>query len=526
MALSPFRSRTRRSQYTLAEAPPVKTTPVWAWTLVPFGLLFVMFLGPLFLPLEGIVGLAIAAFIPYIAARRPFPALLVLIVALPFHTLTMALFFKLGVPAQLVRQLTYWKELVVIGLVIAAAIRFLRDRPRLDFVDWIGLAFVGLTALFLIFPRMFIGDGPLPGLSDRVAGFRGDVFYIVLFMAARHLRLAGDEIRRLLSAFIVSAMVVAGICCLEFFSSSTWNMIATEWFDVQLYKYVVLELNPFFVGPISDVRVYGFIAGRQFVRVGGPEIAYAGTAFYLVTAIAVAFERFTRTIGIKAVRTFLPIPLLGFALLVTQTRSAIASAALVVGVILITHRGRAAIARVRSTALVSVILLAAISAAFAIGVTDRFAGDQSSDAAHDRQLSAGWEVMWDNPLGTGLATAAGAGIRSGTGAFIIPESQYLQVGVQFGLLGLLIYLAFWLGSALRLHLAPRMTHDEDALWGAAAMRDALAALLFGSYFLHSFVTISSAWVTWGLAGAALGAVDHARHAEPHPDDEPADVYSS
>jgi hypothetical protein len=122
--------------------------------------------------------------------------------------------------------------------------------------------------------------------------------------------------------------------------------------------------------------------------------------------------------------------------------------------------------------------------------------------------------MWDHPLGTGLATAAGAGIRSGTGAFIIPESQYLQVGIQFGLVGLGLYLLLWLGSALRLHLAPRRTDDENALWGAAAMRDALAGLLFGSYFLHSFVTISSAWVTWGLAGAALGAVDRARDAGP------------
>jgi hypothetical protein len=483
-----------------------------------------MLLGPLFLPFEGIVGLAIAAFIPYVAARRPFPALLVLIVALPFHTLAMAMLFKLGVPAQLVRQLTYWKELVVIGLAIAAAIRFTRNRPRLDFVDWFGFAFIALTALFLFFPRMFIGDGPLPGLSDRVAGFRGDVFYIVLFMAARHLRLAGNEIHRLLSAFIVSAMVVAGICCLEFFSSSTWNMIATQWFDVQTYKYFVLELNPFFVGPVSDVRVYGLIGGRLFVRVGGPEIAYAGTSFYLVTAIAVAFERFTRTIGLSAVRIFLPIPLLGFALLVTQTRSAIASAGLLIGIILITNRGRAAIARVRSAAIVSVILLAAITAAFAIGVTDRFAGDQSSDAAHDRALSAGWEAMWDHPLGTGHATAAGAGIRSGTGAFLIPESQYLQVGIQFGLLGLGLYLAFWLAGALRLHLAPRITDDENALWGAAAMRDALVALLFGSYFLHSFVNISSAWVTWGLAGAALGAVDHARDAPAKPDIEPAETH--
>jgi hypothetical protein len=438
----------------------------------------------------------------------------------------MALIFKLGAPAQLVRQLTYWKELVVIGLVIAAVMRFARDRPRLDFVDWLAFAFIGLCTLFLVFPQIFVGDGPLPGLSDRVSGYRFDVFYVILFLAARHLRLSGVEIRRLLTAFLASAMVVAGICWLEFFSSSTWNTIATQWFDVQTYKYFVIELSPFFVGPVDDVRAYGHIAGRLFVRVGGPEIAYIGTAFYLVTAVAVALERFTRSIGLKAVRTFLPVPIIGFALLVTQTRSAIASAGLLVVVVLLTNRGRAAIARVRSTALISVILLAAVTAAFAIGLTDRFSGDPASDAAHERQLSTGWDLMWDNPLGTGLATAAGAGIRSGTGAFFIPESQYLQVGIQLGLLGLLLYLAFWLGSALRLHLAPRVIRDDHALWGAAAMRDALVGLLFGSYFLHSFVTISSAWVTWGLAGAALGAVDHARDDQPatqHDDEAPEDA---
>jgi hypothetical protein len=69
-----------------------------------------------------------------------------------------------------------------------------------------------------------------------------------------------------------------------------------------------------------------------------------------------------------------------------------------------------------------------------------------------------------------------------------------------------------------------VTDDEDALWGAAAMRDALVGLLFGSYFLHSFVTLSTAWVTWGLAGAALGAVDQARRTEPHSEAEYAEVH--
>ena len=113
--------------------------------------------------------------------------------------------------------------------------------------------------------------------------------------------------------------------------------------------------------------------------------------------------------------------------------------------------------------------------------------------------------MAHQPLGLGLGTGALAGSLLTPGS-VVAEDQLLDVGVQLGVLGMLLMVG--IVGALVVQLG-RAAERAGGSLGATALglRSALLGLLVPCWVLQPFLTPEVGWVVFALAGAALGAAE-------------------
>lgn len=132
--------------------------------------------------------------------------------------------------------------------------------------------------------------------------------------------------------------------------------------------------------------------------------------------------------------------------------------------------------------------------------TDPFAASvQDSNTVRATLLKEGLMTLKANPLGTGPGTAGPASLHNGDQPALISENYFVQIALEVGLQGVLLFLAI---NGLVAYY----------LWRSRA--DALALILFASLAGITVINmVSHAWTDdtlsllwWGLAGLALGRV--------------------
>lgn len=491
---------------------PEKRRDRIAWIATP---LFVfVFLGVYSPMLTKAIAAMIAVSIAMTASRRPDRALLVLMAVLPFQTVLLSYLFKLGVPGEVVRPLAAWKEAVGIGILFAAVKNILTGNDvrrrvglrapiagALDRLDYVLLAFVGLTLLFALAPGVLAPDAPI-GSGVRSLGFRSTAGFVLLFFAARHANLPADFGAKLRKVIVAVATIAAGVGAFEFFFDDTWNTFAIEQLGVIRYRVLVLNTP---VRNFSDIRGYGVFGGETFVRIGSIFFSYMVAGFYLLVAFGLALEVIVRR-GLR-LGAALALTAIGAALMFTQTRAAILGAVIVALVAFRAIPGRPTRNRIRLALVLAAALVVLVPAAVSTGLVDRTTGaatgEDESASAHIDSFWRGIEALADAPMGHGLGTSAGIGQRFGSaGSAIVTENYYLQVGVELGIAGTVL---FFLMTILIARTSTRMATKVGG--DLAGARGAFIGLAVGAALLHTWNDVPVSWTAWGAAGALLGIAE-------------------
>ncbi len=489
------RSPAARAEITSAAAP----------TALTLGAIFVIWL-VYFAPVHavsvttaitGLAGLGIVL----LAARYPDRSLLILIVVLPFQGLLLARLWTWGVPASVVRHLGAWKEALAIGVILAGIRNYLATGRRADVLDRLALGFVAIVAVYTVAQTAIVPSAPA-SVSVKVLGFRQDAGFVLLLLGARHAPLPRQFLDRAGRAALAVATVVASVCVFETLDSSTWNHFVVNTIRYTQYEVGILHSTPpnFF-----DIRVYGTIGGTQIVRAGSVFLSALTCGFYLVLGFALGLERAARGRGSPWLVPALVV--IGAGILLTQTRSAILAALVVAFIAFQPAAGRSRHWRTQLAILVAALGLLAIPAALSTGLAKRVTGaTNNSDHSSAAHVSAFWTGLHNieaHPLGLGLGTSAGIGQRfAGQGGdVVIPENDYLEVGVELGLVPMMLFAVLSVALVLSLRAAARRRPHEviAGAWAAAA------GLAVAAWFLQTWLDFSVAWTVWGLAGAALGA---------------------
>jgi hypothetical protein len=437
-------------------------------------------------------------------------------VLVPFHLQIFSGLYRIGAPAELVKAGAQWKEIAIAGVLVAGWRRARRERHRLDRLDQVALAYVVLGLLYLFIPRFFVGSGAGASLdfSTKLLGWRTDVLYVAFFLACRHLRFGPAEVARFARTFVITATVVAVLGLFEFASPSTWNSLMIDHLETWRYKLDILRVNPIGDPWFFDIRVYTAVGGRDVLRIGSVHLFYQALAFYLMLAAALLAGRVVQ--GVATGRHYAALAACIGAVLLTQTRSAILGLGVVLAMTLVRRSGertqKAADARARFALVLGAVAALAVPAALAVGVVDRFQGDDDyrSNDLHRNSFEVGITAFHEHPLGQGLATSAGAGQRADVADRVVTETQILQIGTQLGIVGTLLWLGTAIGAVVALGRAIARAPAGLDTGPATAVRTTLIGFFVTGLFLQTFIDFSVTWTVWPLAGLALGMLEQAR----------------
>jgi hypothetical protein len=450
-----------------------------------------------------------------LAAKRPDRSILILIVLFPFQTFILSLLYKAGLPASLVYHLGSWKELLAVGVVLAGVKNVIVTGRRLDTLDKLALGFVGFVALYALLQPEIVPGAPSTS-NLLLLGFRETAGFVLVLFGARHAPLGPGFARRAGTALIAVGAIVSAAGAYEAINPSGWNQFVIQTIHYPQYEQGVLHtqlLNP------SNITIYGSVGGGSIVRIGSVFVDELILSFWLVLPFAVAFERVVRRTATPAV--MVSTILIGAALLLTQTRSAILAGLIVAILALQPAAGRSRHWRTQVALILAGLTLLAVPLAFSTHLASRVAAtnttaDQSS-AGHLAGLSDGATTVASHPLGQGLSTGAGTGQRYHVTDTTIPENYYLQIGDEVGILPMLVFVALTIVLLVRLRRAGRKDHDPltTAAWAAGV------GLAVSGLFLQTWVDFGVAWTYWGLAGAMLGLAERSKATIAQPQEEPA-----
>jgi hypothetical protein len=465
--------------------------------------------------IAALLGLGIVA----IASRRPDRALLAIIILLPFHQLLLAWLYRNGLSSSMVRSLAIWKEAMGMAIVVAGIRQFLLTGRRADLLDKLALAYIGIVVVYALFPHVFAPDAPIQG-NIRSLGFRSSAGFVILMLGARHAKFPPGFSQRLVRVLVGVGVAVAGLAMFEFFFDVRWNDILVNDIGYSQYSIQVLSIRPF---RPWDLRVFGSIGGREVLRVGSVLLTPIVLGFFLLPSFAVAIERVLRR-GARA-GLMVALVLVGAAVLLTQTRSALIGALVIAALAFRPAAGRRQRQRAQFTLVLGAVVLLALPAAVATGLAERttgaVSGSEESAQGHIDAFFRGVDQLKAHPAGQGLGTSAGTGQRFFGGQASVNENYYIQVGTETGMVAMAVFVAL---TVVLVRTLRREARRRPTLL-AAAVSGAGIGLAVGAFFLHVWADIATAWTFWGVAGAALSIAEFNTDPETDLEDGAVDVYA-
>lgn len=406
--------------------------------------------------------------------------IIALIVAMPFHAFLTIYFDNLLHSGH---ALQAWKEVIIIALAIIAAIYLLNkkeSRPKLDKLNYIVVAII-ILALAISLIRF-------GSLSALIFGLKTDLMPLVVFVLAQIVASRFDD-AKVYSLVVWPAFIVSLLAILQALAIPP-DFLAG------------LGYNSSTIIPAQYVDSTTMVV-RAFSTLGGPNQLGA----YLILPVTLVTAKLVNKFDGKK---FVILATLLVGLYLTYSRSAWLGAALAILTTVIVGVGK----KTRLKFLIGLGVAGIIGLLF---IASRNFCDpnntiqyyllhgsctnnllKGSDQIRLTSLKSGLEAAYHNPLGKGLGTAGPASyhaIRS-----LITENWYLQIAIELGLAGLILFVAFFTVNAIALL--------KDSLDSKNIASLSLFASIIGlagtNMFLHSFGDSTLAIILFAMLGIQHG----------------------
>lgn len=374
-----------------------------------------------------------------------------------------------------------WKEVLIAAMVAAAGLALwrtpaCRDRLR-NYLIYLagGFAVVGLLVTVVNHPH----------LTPAVYGIKTDLEFLVVFALA--LLVSDMKLVTTLSRVIIatSGAVIA-------FGLLQIYLLPKDW--LVHFGYGATTIQPYLlVDPaVQSVRILSTLGGPNqlgsFLILPLCLVAWQllhkprlWHGLYLAAGLIVAWHTYSRSALIGLAAAFLIVVVLRTSRRWQLPLLLIATIGAAIGIsLLTTNAGRNQDLQY-----------------YLFHQTTHDTGIHASTDEHSQAYQAGLKAASSHVLGTGLGTAGPASLHS-TQPFI-PEDYYLQLAVETGVLGLVLF------GALEVLLGVRLWHHAATVPGAAAAVAALVGIGLINLVLHGWADSSTALIYWSFAGAIIGA---------------------
>jgi len=428
--------------------------------------------------------------------RRPALALPIFVVGLVAHNAAMDALHAWGVHGAPLTLIQAWKELLLAAALASVATDALRAR-RLPFrpqlVDALALAFAAIVVVYALIPQDWLdGDATPKGI---VYALRHDLTGVAAYFLGRAVLPSWQRVRWLVLA-TAAAVAAWGLLDAYVISLEWWRTNGTvEYFRNQLgYPY-----TPALSG-LPENFVY---------NAGGEDDVLRRLVSTFLSPLAAAYLFVVALLLAPRARLAAPLAALAAAgLLWTYTRAAIA--ALAVALLLLAAASR----RMWALAAASAVVVAGFGFAQVfpgIGPQTRYTqaelqwqrangqleqrggstATKRSTESHVSSLRDGVETVLRHPQGYGLGNAGEIAFRTDV-ELQAGESNYTEIGVETGLLGMLLFVAW------NLALLVTLVRTEHS-----ALAAALAAILIVAVQTDAYGIPWLAICLWWLAGSGV-----------------------
>ena len=434
--------------------------------------------------------------------RRPIVAAFLFVVGLALHNAVMAALYSAGVRGSTLTAITAWKEILLAVALLRVASDAWRARSlafRWGLTDSLALAFGALCVVYALIPQSTLGGG-----ADRHAvalALRHDLIPVGVYFLGRSIVVTREDWRRLGWTLLGTAGAVAAWGLIDVYA------IPIAWWrtnGVVAYFHKHLGYDYHGTGGLPENFIYNVGNNEPFLRrLVSTFLSPLASGYLFVVALLVAVRRRRAAIVFAIV--------VSAGLLWTFSRSslvALAGGLVVLGLL-----------RRRAWELAAAVLVIAVAVGWAhlfphIAPTGDWTkpdlrlqaqlaqkgphGDFSAVSSNEPSLHEHWQAlkdgvrtMIDHPQGYGLGNVGQTASRTDT-PLKAGESNYTELGVELGVLGALLWVAWALAVLVGL-----------ARVGAFRVCAAFAAVL--ALAVQTDV-IGDPWVAycvWGLVGASL-----------------------
>jgi hypothetical protein len=434
--------------------------------------------------------------------KKPVWILYVFVVGLALHNLAAAELYHVGLRGNALDVVSAWKEvLLAAGLVLV----YRHGVPfRLATVDWLALAYGAVVVAYALIPQRVLDGGATH--HGVLLGVRHDLLPVAAYFFGRALDLTARDMKRLGAAIIAAASVVAAFGLIDIYAIplSWWRRSGAEgWFTQQLgFGYTGLSGLP-------ENFVYNTGNEHPLRRLVSTFLSPLAASYMLVTALLLCAAWLVSQRPRLAI--WIPTTALLFAaLLWTHSRSSYIALVLALVVFALRRPGARAVL-LGSAAFVLVVGVVFVKAYPHVAPVTSFtpseldyqrqhahssaggpavsAGgfEDASTSSHLRNLRDGISTVLHHPQGFGPGNAGSTAARTDV-QIKAGESTYTELGVDAGLLGGLLFVAWSLAVLWRL--------VRCNAWLAATMVAMLALALQTDIIGVPWVV----YVLWPLAG--------------------------
>jgi len=374
-----------------------------------------------------------------IFVKRPIYAFLALILLLPLHALAMSLLVTYsGAPELAIKVFAAWKEAVVLVVFSAVVIRQLRstDKIELTLADWLAILYLFIICMLGLTPGLQEDREPLP---IRLYGIRDAGFLIVVYFTGRFTPLVSKDLGKVLRALYAVGVFSALIGFFEYFFLPVQVLLVvgyvnyTRWLGTTFTGALGLPENLY-------VELGGALVRRMFSIFLMSNI-YAQCLVLIVPAIA--YIRATSSRRKALIATFALGATL-VALFLTITRASIV--ACILALFIVGYLLRDKLTRRIAGFISGAIVIGALGIVLyrpSVGVVTT---SDTSIESHFNVWAESIQTIIDSPIiGLGAGTSGFASTRdkvNGRENTWGGENQYFVIGVEFGLIALLLHLGF------------------------------------------------------------------------------------
>lgn len=352
--------------------------------------------------------------------------LIFLVFGLPIYITTLSILMDMGM-RDLIPLFQPFKELLVLGL-LGVSVYCMRTRLRLHTIDYAVIAFFSYSLLYVVLP---IGEY---GLKDKLLAFKSTSFFPLIYFTGRLLHPALIYVNRLFSYILIVA-IAAGVLVLFESLAGTHFQTFTGYAD---YNYYLFNQEPTGNFGLS----WTFETETQLKRYASffaNPLEHAASTLLALASIAALYtydnNRFRPNLlgKIALAATFVSI-------ILAISRASMLSYFVMIYMYALVTRKRYIFHLFHAGAALVVLYFIYLVRNEDIYdfVIETLTFQNASSAGHVLEWIAGIQAIAENPLGLGLG--ASGKISGMTGTNVGGENEFIILGVQVGIVGLLLYL--------------------------------------------------------------------------------------